>query len=194
PLLALVTLNAAAPAAAWEPPASDDPAIAAARAWRTAHGPEIVRDYADLLAIPNVARDTENIRRNAEVIRDLLAARGVEAELWTLPDVQEAPPIVYGRLPADAPRSAGEGAPRRTLGIYVHYDGQPVDASRWTATEPWEPRLYTKAIEDGGEPIPLPADGEPIDPEWRIYARGSGDDKAPIPAILAALDALAAAG
>ncbi len=194
PLLALVTLFAAAPAAAQEPPASDDPAVAAARAWRAAHGPEIVRDYADLLALPNVARDTENIRKNAEVIRDLLAARGVEAELWTLADAPDAPPIVYGRLPADAPQTTGEGAPRRTLGIYVHYDGQPVDPARWTATEPWDPKLYTRAVEDGGEPIPLPADGEAIDPEWRLYARGASDDKAPIPALLAALDALEAAG
>ena len=80
-----------------------DAAITAARAWRAAHGPEIVRDFAKLLEIPNVARDTENIRRNAEVIRDLLAERGVEAELWTLPQYPAAPPIVYGRLPADGP-------------------------------------------------------------------------------------------
>jgi acetylornithine deacetylase/succinyl-diaminopimelate desuccinylase-like protein len=33
-----------------------------------------------------------------------------------------------------------------------------------------------------------------IDPEWRIYARSAGDDKAPIVAMLAALDALHAAG
>ena len=31
-----------------------------------------------------------------------------------------------------------------------------------------------------------------IDPEWRLYARSSGDDKAPIIAMLAALDALRA--
>jgi acetylornithine deacetylase/succinyl-diaminopimelate desuccinylase-like protein len=41
---------------------------------------------------------------------------------------------------------------------------------------------------------PLPDRGDPIDPEWRLYARGAGDDKAPLPAIFGALDALAAAG
>ena len=82
----------------------------------------------------------------------------------------------------------------RTLGIYVHYDGQPVDPDQWTATSPWEPKLYSRAIEEGGEPLPFPGAGEPVDPEWRLYARSAGDDKAPIPAILAALDALAAAG
>src|SRR5204862_5448099 len=33
-----------------------------------------------------------------------------------------------------------------------------------------------------------------IDPEWRLYARSAGDDKAPIIGMLAALDALRAAG
>ena len=33
-----------------------------------------------------------------------------------------------------------------------------------------------------------------IDPEWRLYARSAGDDKAPIIAITAALDAIKAAG
>ena len=26
----------------------------------------------------------------------------------------------------------------------------------------------------------MPRDGETIDPEWRLYARSAGDDKAPI--------------
>ena len=34
-------------------------------------------------------------------------------------------------------------------------------------------------MENGGKVIPLPAAGQPFDPEWRLYARGSGDDKAP---------------
>jgi acetylornithine deacetylase/succinyl-diaminopimelate desuccinylase-like protein len=38
----------------------------------------------------------------------------------------------------------------------------------------------------------LPANG-PINPEWRIYARAASDDKAPVIAILTALDALKAA-
>ncbi len=157
-------------------------AAPAARSYREAHGARILRDFSRLLSIPNVASDSANIRRNAEHIREELSVRGVAAELWTLPG---APPIVYGAL--DVPGAT------RTLGIYVHYDGQPVDESRWT-NPPWSPTLYTAALESGGVPRELPADGEPIDPEWRIYARGSGDDKAPLAALFAALDALADAG
>ncbi len=179
----LLALTLAAAAAAAPPPA--DP-VAAARAWREAHAAEILAGFAHLLSMPNVARDTAAIRANAEAVRDLLSARGVRADLWTLPDAPDAPPIVHGVL--DAP-----GA-KRTLGIYVHYDGQPVDPAQWTSGPPYQATLYTKAIEDGGTKRPLPAAGEAVDPEWRLYARSAGDDKAPIAALLAALDALHAAG
>jgi acetylornithine deacetylase/succinyl-diaminopimelate desuccinylase-like protein len=40
----------------------------------------------------------------------------------------------------------------------------------------------------------MPSDGQPINPEWRLYARSSSDDKAGVMAILTAFDALRAAG
>jgi acetylornithine deacetylase/succinyl-diaminopimelate desuccinylase-like protein len=61
-------------------------------------------------------------------------------------------------------------AARETIAFYAHYDGQPVDAREWT-TPPWEP-----VVRDG-----------------RLYGRSASDDKAPIVAMLAAIDALRAA-
>jgi hypothetical protein len=75
--------------------AADDGGSTIAREFRETHRARILGNYAELLAIPNVASDTVNIRHNAERLRGALAARGVEAELWTLPD---APPIVFVRL------------------------------------------------------------------------------------------------
>jgi len=157
-------------------------ALDAARAYREAHGPAILRSFAELLALPNVASDREGIRRNAEELRARLEARGVAAELLELPG---ANPIVFGEL-----RVPGA---TRTLGIYLHYDGQPVNPARWTHA-PWEPTLYTRLIQDGGRPIPFPADGEAVDPEWLVYARSAGDDKAPFGALFPVLDALAERG
>ena len=154
----------------------------AARTYRDTHGAAIIRDFAKFLTYPNVARDSVNIRRTAAYIRDQLTAVGVDAELLEL---DGAPPIVYGML-----RTPGA---TRTLGLYVHYDGQPVTPSEWTHG-PWEPTLYTRAIESGGTARPLPADSENIDLEWRLYARSSGDDKAPIAALLSALRAFRQAG
>ena len=176
-LAGAVTLGSAAGAT----PAGDE-ALAAARAWRSAHGSRIVRELAELLRIPNTAQDPQGLERNAQAIAGALALRGVTAELLRL---DGAPPLVHGRL--EVPHAA------RTLGIYVHYDGQPVDAASWTHP-PFEPTLYTRAIEAGGRPRPLPEPGEPLDPEWRLYARSAGDDKAPVAAVLAALDALREAG
>ncbi len=148
-----------------------------ARAHRERHGARIIREYAELLAIPNVASDSVGIWRNAEFLRDALADRAVRSELLTLPG---APPIVYGEL-----RVPGAS---RTLGLYVHYDGQPVDPSRWRHA-PWTPVVYTRAMDQGGQLRAMPADGEPIDPEWRIYARSAGDDKVPLGALLPVLQA-----
>jgi acetylornithine deacetylase/succinyl-diaminopimelate desuccinylase-like protein len=49
-------------------------------------------------------------------------------------------------------------------------------------------------LEDGGRELPSGAWQGPLDPEWRLYGRSASDDKAPIVAMLAALDALRAAG
>jgi acetylornithine deacetylase/succinyl-diaminopimelate desuccinylase-like protein len=156
--------------------------VGLARAYRERHAAAIVRDYAALLALPNVASDAVDIRRNAELLRDRLSAFGVRAELLEL---DGAPPIVFGRL--EVPGAT------RTVALYVHYDGQPADASKWRS-DPWTPTLLTAAREAGGVERPLPADGEPIDPEWRLYARSASDDKAPLGALFPALAALGEAG
>lgn len=153
-------------------------AVGTAKAYYQSHGAQIVRDFAELLSIPNSASDAANIRRNAEYIVDLFAGRGFNMELL---EVNSAPPLVYGYLPSP-------GA-KRTIAFYVHYDGQPVEANEWT-NPPFQPTLYTRAITNGGEKIELPRDGEAINPEWRLYARSAADDKAPLISLVAAIDAL----
>ncbi len=161
--------------------AAQDPAVAAARAWRQANEHEILDEYAKLLSLPNVASDRENIGRNAQFIRQMLERRGVKTQLLEVP---EAPPVVFGQI--DAPGAT------RTVIFYAHYDGQPVEPAKWEGGAPFRPILRTAALDAGGREIPFPAKGAPIDPEWRLYARSTGDDKAPILAICAALDAMRA--
>ena len=162
--------------------AQSSPAAQAARRWRLQHERAIVEEFMALLAIPNVPRDTANIQRNAEAIRDALTRRGVTARLVSVPG---ASPVVFGEI-----RTPGAS---RTIGFYAHYDGQPLDPKEW-ATPPFTPTLRDRAIAAGGTVIPLPAAGTPFLPESRIYARGAADDKAPIIAQLTALDAIRAAG
>lgn len=157
-------------------------AVETARAWREAHGAEILQGFAELLALPNDAKDAPNIRRNAEYISSLFQECGFEMELL---EVEGSPPLIYGLR--ETPGAT------RTIAIYVHYDGQPVEAANWTHP-PFEPTLYSGPMTDGGEVIPFPEKGETIDEDWRLYARSASDDKAPIPALLAAIDALDEAG
>ncbi len=153
----------------------------AARAFREANEPRLVRDFAELLTYPNRAF-TPEIREAALFIRDRMREVGVDTRLVEL---EGASPLVLGVL--EVPGAT------RTLGIYVHYDGQPVDPANWTH-DPFDPTLYTAAMEAGGEPIALPSDGSEVDPEWRLYARSAGDDKAPIAAIIPVLESFAGSG
>jgi len=159
-------------------PAYADDALSLARAFRTAHSADILREFTQLLSIPNVASDSAGIRNNAEWIRDAFQKRGVSMSFLEIPG---APPVLFGKLTSPGVT--------RTLGIYVHYDGQPAGKEGWLQP-PWTPTLYSGPPESGALPLPLPQTGATIDPEWRLMARSSGDDKAPIIAILSALDAL----
>ncbi len=151
------------------------------RAWREAREPAIVHKLAELLAIPNVAGDSANIRRNAAALVAMLERRGLRAEVL---ENRPWPPAVFGELKASRAR--------RTIVLYAHYDGQPVTSSEW-ATPPWEPTLRVREG-DGWRTVPLPGAESPgrLDPEARLFARSASDDKAPIVAMLAALDALRA--
>jgi acetylornithine deacetylase/succinyl-diaminopimelate desuccinylase-like protein len=157
----------------------------AVREYRMENEDRIVRELSEFLAIPNVASDTPNIQKNAAHLVEMLEARGIETHL--LP-VTGRGPVVFGKLiSAEA---------KRTVIFYAHYDGQPVDATAWTDGSPFEPVLRSAAIEAGGKRIPFPANGagtrSVYNDDWRIYARSASDDKSPIVALLAALDALRA--
>ncbi len=159
-----------------------NPAALAARQWREQHERAIVDEFVALLAIPDVSSDRANIQRNAEAIAAMLERRGIASKLLSVP---EANPVVFGEIKTP-------GA-TRTIVFYAHYDGQPLDPKQW-ATPPFTPTLRDKQLERDGQVIPLPPPGQPFNPEWRLYARAAADDKAPIIAMLTAVDAIRAAG
>ena len=153
------------------------------RDYRRANEHRILREFVELLSIPNVASDAEGIRRNAARLVELLTARGLKPRLLEAA-TRGAPPAVYGEWTTP-------GA-TQTVVFYAHYDGQPTDPRKWTGTQPWEPALRSAPFERGGTMLPMPAEGEAINPEWRLYARSSSDDKAGVMSILTAFDALRA--
>jgi acetylornithine deacetylase/succinyl-diaminopimelate desuccinylase-like protein len=150
----------------------------AVRRYRTTEGWRGLAEFATLLALDNQTHDVTALKRNADAIAEAFTARGATMEILRLDD--DTAPLVTGRL--------GHDPGRPTIGVYVHYDGQPASPAGWQ-TPPFEPTLKAD-----GEPIPLPGAGDLIDDDWRLYARGAADDKAPLAALLMAVDALRAAG
>jgi acetylornithine deacetylase/succinyl-diaminopimelate desuccinylase-like protein len=144
------------------------------------HQQEILSELVSLLSIPNVAADKPNIRKNAELLREMLIRRGFTAEMLET-DVN---PLVYGEL--RVPNAA------RTILWYAHYDGQPFDARLWKQENVFKPILRDGRMEDDAKEIPNFTSLKTYPPGARVYARSASDDKAPIVALLAAIDALRA--
>jgi acetylornithine deacetylase/succinyl-diaminopimelate desuccinylase-like protein len=142
------------------------------------HQPAIVREFMELLAIPNVRSDLPNIRRNGERLRQMLEKRGMNPEVWDTPST----PLVYGeRLVAGA---------TRTILFYIHFDGQPADKAGWKQADPWTPIVRAGALEEGAQEIRDWSSRSEFPDSWRIYGRSAGDDKGPIQAFVAAMDAI----
>jgi acetylornithine deacetylase/succinyl-diaminopimelate desuccinylase-like protein len=144
---------------------------------------ELLREYAAFLTLPNVAggRDFSELAANAAHIGRMLSARGFSG--IRLLDDAGGPPAVYAEAMVGAPR---------TLALYAHYDGQPVEPERWTSP-PFTPVLRDGPLREGARTLDLAELPKgPLDGEWRIFARSASDDKAPILAVAAALDALRA--
>jgi acetylornithine deacetylase/succinyl-diaminopimelate desuccinylase-like protein len=174
-LVALLCLSAL-------PRAQSESPRAAVDAWIGSHEQAIVGELADLVSIPNIATDRPDIDRNVEALRAMLARHGFRVE--TLPTAGN--PLVYGEL--TVPGAAG------TVLVYAHYDGQPVDAKNWKQANPFTPILRDGRLEDGGHEIPGPVARARYEPGWRLYGRSTSDDKSPIVALMAAIDALKATG
>jgi acetylornithine deacetylase/succinyl-diaminopimelate desuccinylase-like protein len=140
----------------------------------------ILTEFRDFLTIPNVAADPAGKKRTADALIAMLERQGIAARLLPASDA-EAPAAVYGEWLV-------RGA-KRTVVFYAHYDGQPVTPAAWT-DPPFEPALRTGSLLAGAEKRAFPAAGEPIDSDWRLYARSASDDKAGCFALVQAVAAL----
>src|SRR6185503_10786743 len=156
--------------------AADD-TMSLVRAWRLDHEKQILLELFDFLSIPNVASNAADIQRNADAL-----VRMFEQHRFAPEQIRTggSPLIVAERRLPNV---------RRTITLYFHYDGQPVDPTEWTYEAPFRP-VIVAAHEPAGRTITLSSWKDAIDPEWRVYARSASDDKSPIIAFLSAIEAL----
>src|SRR5690606_9672604 len=120
------------------PTTAQQDALAAVASFKSAQGWSVIEDFISLLQIPNVTGQVAGLKLNAAELVDRFEQRGARMEIVEIPD---ASPVVIGELrPAN---------PSATLGVYVHSDGQPVDATAWTAP-PFAAPLVTTSWHEGG--------------------------------------------
>ncbi|HKE29028.1 MAG TPA: M20/M25/M40 family metallo-hydrolase [Bryobacteraceae bacterium] len=147
--------------------------------WVKAHERQITGEFVSLLAIPNVGTDRATIRQNADLLSAMLTRHGMKAELLET----AGNPLVYAERNVPGARS--------TVLFYIHYDGQPVDPARWNQEGgPFRPTMRDGKMENGAKAVTNFAELNRIPDDWRIYARSASDDKAPIVALMAAMDAV----
>jgi acetylornithine deacetylase/succinyl-diaminopimelate desuccinylase-like protein len=143
------------------------------------------RQYFEFLELPNDAIVPADIQKNVAWLEKAFQRRGFTTR--QLPN--DGKPMLYAEYPNADPS-------HKTILFYMHLDGQPVIPAQWSQKSPWQPVLKRKNARGEWEEMdaaPLFAGGV-VDPEWRVFARSSADDKGPIMMFLAAIDALAASG
>jgi acetylornithine deacetylase/succinyl-diaminopimelate desuccinylase-like protein len=143
-----------------------------------------LREYLELVALPNDAIVPADIQKNADWLEKAFAKRGFTVR--QLPN--NGKPMLYAEWPKKVP-----GA--KTVLFYMHLDGQPVVPAEWSQPDPWKP--VVKARNAAGKWDIVATErlfAEPLDPDLRVFARSSSDDKGPIMMFLAAFDGLKAAG
>jgi len=137
--------------------------VAAVRAAAEAEVPRVLRELAELVAIPSISADPAragDVAASAEAVAGLF--RGLGVGTVDVRSVAGGAPAVLAAVPAPA------GEP--TVLLYAHHDVQPIgNRSEWTS----EPFVATER--DG-----------------RLFGRGVADDKAGIALHLAAVRALLA--
>jgi len=137
----------------------------------------LVDEFRTFLALPNVAANQQGLQDNAQWMMNYMKSKGIEeVSLLKLPNTS-VPPVVFGEVKVP-------GA-TETIIFYAHYDGQPVDTTKWFAgTHPFKPTLYSGSYEKGATTLPWLTKGNKYDWNARIYARGASDDKAGVMAII----------
>ena len=135
-------------------------------------------DLNELLAIPNDAHFPEDIMKNIEwVSKKMSEYQFVSHRLET----ETVPLLLLERPDFDSSKE--------TVLFYFHIDGQPVDPDFWFQDNPYGAALKEEREAEGWVKIPWSSlEQKSINPEWRVFARSSSDEKGPFVMFLAVLE------
>jgi len=138
---------------------------------------QAIKDLREFVAIPNDALNPDDIDDNIFWLKKQFEKRGFNT---TILDTENLP-LFFAALPMEDAKP--------TLLIYMHLDGQSVDASKWDQPNPYQ-TVLKKPNGAGFETISFEELGDDIDYDLRLFGRSTSDDKGPIIMFLHAIDLL----
>ncbi|MEM9649305.1 MAG: M20/M25/M40 family metallo-hydrolase [Bacteroidota bacterium] len=139
-----------------------------------AHAIEELRDF---ISIPNDALDADAIDDNILWLKRKFGERGFNTAVLETDNL----PLFFAALPMEDTKPS--------LLIYMHFDGQSVDPSKWDQPNPYT-TVLKKPMGDTFETISFDELKDDIDYNWRLFGRSTSDDKGPIVMLLNTIDLL----
>ncbi|NNM18265.1 MAG: M20/M25/M40 family metallo-hydrolase [Croceitalea sp.] len=136
-----------------------------------------INELRDFVSIPNDALNADDIDDNIFWLKKKFSERGFNTSVLPTDNL----PLFFAALPMEDDKP--------TLLIYMHFDGQSVDANKWNQPNPYEVVLKEPG-EEGWVTHPFDDMLEDIDYNWRLFGRSTSDDKGPIIMFLNAIDLL----
>lgn len=136
----------------------------------------------EIVSMPNDAVNPEDIEINIRWCEEVFADR-----TWTTERLET------GGIPLLLVEKKQPNAKKTAL-FYFHVDGQAVDISKWDQPDAYQPVLKAQTASGSWEVLPMERLRTEYNPEWRIFARSSSDDKGPLAMFITAWDALTEAG
>ncbi|NVN19132.1 M20/M25/M40 family metallo-hydrolase [Muricauda sp. HICW] len=138
---------------------------------------DAINEIREFIAIPNDALDAADIDRNIMWLKRKFGDRGFNTAVLDT----EGLPLFFAAMPMNANKP--------TVLIYMHFDGQSVDPSKWDQPDPYQ--VVLKKPTDGGfETVSFDQMDDDINYDWRLFGRSTSDDKSPIVMLLNAIDLL----
>lgn len=143
------------------------------------HGLNLLRE---IVAIPNDAMIPSQIEPNIQWTESQFEQRD-----WSTQRLATggAPLLLVEKSQANA---------KKTVLFYFHMDGQAVDRSKWNQSNPYQAVLKEQNASGNWDSIPFSLLTNQFNPDWRIFARSSSDDKGPVAMFLTGWDAISKAG
>lgn len=142
--------------------------------------PEVLSSHREFVSIPNLPVDIQKMYKNISWVKRRYREVG-----FTLKNLESSTlPVLF------AERIVNPAY--KTILIYFHLDGQPVDPSKWNQKDPFRPVLKEQKENGNWEAIAWASLNARIDDDWRVFARAAADDKAPIVMFLSALELMKA--